>query len=168
MLDTVELSLTLKESAVFEPHGWLDDSPNSMVFFLQAPALQSIKVLSHFFRSHLNPNTRLALRPLYKDFTLATARLVVFLKNGKVLCWKLSIQSLQNLCRNISATRNAKKGPATSSTFLSFLFSTGRTVAFLPRALSRASFDDTMIHATLVVCSLTSEVWNICKMYNWH
>lgn len=50
------------------------------------------------------------------------------------------------------------KKPATSSTFLSFLFSAGRTVAFLPRALSRASFDDTMIHATLAVCSQTFEV----------
>jgi len=157
VLDTVEVSLTL-ESTIFELHGWLD-ATKIMLFFLQAPALHSINVLLHFFRSHLNPNARFGLEPTYKDLTLAMVRFVVFLKNGKVLCWKLAIE-FSSTCAKIFREEKQKKRPETSSTFLSFSFLVVRTVAFPPWALSRASFDDKMIHATFAVY-LTFEVWKI-------
>lgn len=91
MLESIEVSLTL-ESTVLELCGL---GSKIILFFLQTPVLQSIKVQWHFFKSHLNPNTRLGLRPSIDRITFATARLVVFLKNGRALCWKLSIESLQ-------------------------------------------------------------------------
>lgn len=64
-----------------------------MLSFLHDLALHSIKVLSHFFKSHLNPRTRFAFRlPWQKDFILPKVRFVAFSKNGNALCRKSLIE----------------------------------------------------------------------------
>lgn len=146
-------------SVIFRSYEWLD-SPKTMLSFLQALVLHSIKVLSHFFKSHLNPNTRLLLKLLYKDFIFAKVRFVVLPRNGNTFCQKIPLLRFFNSRKNISeATKRSEIKPAIFLTFLLLLFLLDRTV--LPRSLYRISFDETVIHAIFAVCNPMFELWNI-------